>query len=308
MEITGSSIRKNHDKIERTRKSNNSSGPTHHPLSPAHSDSLPSLCSPAPFIRPAACPHRIKNHCQAGRISRSARARHGGSEQDAARMLEGKARVEDTDMPARMQAAATSAASRALDLFDVADCRAIAGHIKAASPPSPFSLSNFGCFFTHTSGTFIYFSLERLSFLLFKAAAAAAAAAAASRRHRMASSAAVAALDVRMRSGDGLKAAAQLVVASSTYPPRYPRSFPVAEATNGPHNGGLSFGFLLSTDGDRRESERRTPCVIVIATERRRADERFRNRRPFLCCASWVSLLILSKLKLQLLKSQSAVV
>jgi|UniRef100_A0A0E0G4S2 hypothetical protein len=48
-------------------------------------------------------------------------------------MLEGKARVEDTDMPARMQAAATSAASRALDLFDVADCRAIAGHIKAAS-------------------------------------------------------------------------------------------------------------------------------------------------------------------------------
>jgi hypothetical protein len=42
------------------------------------------------------------------------------------RMLEGKARVEDTDMPARMQAAATSAASHALDLFDVA------GHIKTA--------------------------------------------------------------------------------------------------------------------------------------------------------------------------------
>lgn len=63
-----------------------------------------------------------------------------GEEQGEARMLEGKARVEDTDMPARMQAAATSAASRALDLFDVADCRAIAGHIKAASPPSPFSL------------------------------------------------------------------------------------------------------------------------------------------------------------------------
>lgn len=54
-------------------------------------------------------------------------------------MLEGKARVEDTDMPARMQAAATSAASRALDLFDVADCRAIAGHIKTARPP-PLSL------------------------------------------------------------------------------------------------------------------------------------------------------------------------
>ena len=37
--------------------------------------------------------------------------------------------------------------------------------------------ASFGCFFTHTSGTFIYFSLERLSFLLFKAAAAVAVAA-----------------------------------------------------------------------------------------------------------------------------------
>ena len=98
-------------------------------------------------------------------------------------MLEGKARVEDTDMPARMQAAATSAASRALDLFDVADCRAIAGHIKAEFDKR-YGVgwqcvvgANFGCFFTHTSGTFIFFSLERLSFLLFKAAAAAAIAA-----------------------------------------------------------------------------------------------------------------------------------
>jgi dynein light chain LC8-type len=119
-------------------------------------------------------------------------------------MLEGKARVEDTDMPARMQAAATSAASRALDLFDVTDCRAIAGHIKTARPHLLLCAfcrlnlawvlilgrlqefdklygvgwqcvvgANFGCFFTHTSGTFIYFSLERLSFLLFRAAAVA---------------------------------------------------------------------------------------------------------------------------------------
>lgn len=57
------------------------------------------------------------------------------------RMLEGKARVEDTDMPARMQAAATTAASRALDLFDVADCRGIAGHIKTARPPLWLSLA-----------------------------------------------------------------------------------------------------------------------------------------------------------------------
>jgi hypothetical protein len=47
-------------------------------------------------------------------------------------MLEGKARVQDSDMPARMQEAATSSASRMLDLFDVADCHAIAGHIKTA--------------------------------------------------------------------------------------------------------------------------------------------------------------------------------
>lgn len=99
-------------------------------------------------------------------------------------MLEGRARVEDTDMPARMQDAATSAASRALDLFDVADCRAIAGHIKTEFDKR-YGVgwqcvvgANFGCFFTHSSGTFIYFSMERLSFLLFKAAVVAAAAAA----------------------------------------------------------------------------------------------------------------------------------
>ena len=45
-------------------------------------------------------------------------------------MLEGKATVEDTDMPAKMQLQATSAASRALDRFDVLDCRSIAAHIK----------------------------------------------------------------------------------------------------------------------------------------------------------------------------------
>jgi dynein light chain LC8-type len=45
-------------------------------------------------------------------------------------MLEGKAMVEDTDMPAKMQAQAMAAASRALDRFDVLDCRSIAAHIK----------------------------------------------------------------------------------------------------------------------------------------------------------------------------------
>lgn len=64
-------------------------------------------------------------------------------------MLEGKARVEDTDMPARMQAAATTAASRALDLFDVADCRGIAGHIKTARPLCLSSLALFFSFSCH---------------------------------------------------------------------------------------------------------------------------------------------------------------
>lgn len=31
--------------------------------------------------------------------------------------------------------------------------------------------SNFGCFFTHCKGTFIYFCLETLNFLIFKGAA-----------------------------------------------------------------------------------------------------------------------------------------
>ncbi|XVF34849.1 hypothetical protein REPUB_Repub18cG0093900 [Reevesia pubescens] len=30
--------------------------------------------------------------------------------------------------------------------------------------------SNFGCFFTHTKGTFVYFALGTLNFLIFKGA------------------------------------------------------------------------------------------------------------------------------------------
>nr|BAF00289.1 hypothetical protein [Arabidopsis thaliana] len=45
-------------------------------------------------------------------------------------MLEGKAMVEDSDMPVKMQMQAMAFASQALDLFDVFDCKSIAGHIK----------------------------------------------------------------------------------------------------------------------------------------------------------------------------------
>ncbi|KAK3036678.1 hypothetical protein RJ639_031546, partial [Escallonia herrerae] len=73
-------------------------------------------------------------------------------------MLEGKALVEDTDIPAKMQIQAMESASQALDLYDVLDCKSIAGHIK-----KEFDLryengwqcvvgSNFGWFFTHTVG------------------------------------------------------------------------------------------------------------------------------------------------------------
>ncbi|KAF3339810.1 dynein light chain LC6, flagellar outer arm-like protein [Carex littledalei] len=92
-------------------------------------------------------------------------------------MLEGKGMIQDTDMPLKMQHQAMSTASEALDLFDVLDCRSIAAHIK-----KEFDLiygsgwqcvvgSNFGCYFTHTQGTFIYFNLESLRFLIFKGAA-----------------------------------------------------------------------------------------------------------------------------------------
>jgi len=45
-------------------------------------------------------------------------------------MLEGKAVIEDTDMPLKMQIQAMASASEALDLYDVLDCTSIAAHIK----------------------------------------------------------------------------------------------------------------------------------------------------------------------------------
>ncbi|XP_020160419.1 uncharacterized protein [Aegilops tauschii subsp. strangulata] len=89
-------------------------------------------------------------------------------------MLEGKATVEDTDMPAKMQLQATSAASRALDCFDVVDCRSIAAHIKKEfdtihGPGWQCVVGcSFGCYFTDSKGSFIYFELELLRFLVFK--------------------------------------------------------------------------------------------------------------------------------------------
>uniref|UniRef100_A0A6N2KJ32 Dynein light chain n=1 Tax=Salix viminalis TaxID=40686 RepID=A0A6N2KJ32_SALVM len=75
-------------------------------------------------------------------------------------MLEGKARVEDTDMPMKMQIQAMTAASQALDLYDVLDCKSIAAHIKKEFDQRHGGGwqcvvgSNFGCFFTHSKGNF----------------------------------------------------------------------------------------------------------------------------------------------------------
>jgi len=48
-------------------------------------------------------------------------------------MLEGKAKVEETDMPVKMQMQAMKIASQSLDLFDVFDSISIAAHIKKVS-------------------------------------------------------------------------------------------------------------------------------------------------------------------------------
>lgn len=134
-------------------------------------------------------------------------------------MIEGKALVEDSDMPVQMQIQTMVFASQALDLYDVVDCKSVAAHIKkvqllSSSSTYPLLLlllhththtrshflyselfgvvifemdeqefdkrygngwqcvvgSNFGCFFTHTKGSFIYFTLETLNFLIFKRA------------------------------------------------------------------------------------------------------------------------------------------
>ncbi|PSS01889.1 Dynein light chain LC6, flagellar outer arm like [Actinidia chinensis var. chinensis] len=91
-------------------------------------------------------------------------------------MLEGKALVKETDMPLKMQIQAMNSASEALDLYDVSDCLSISAHIKKEFDKTYgcgwqcVVGSNFGCFFTHSQGTFIYFALETLNFLIFKGA------------------------------------------------------------------------------------------------------------------------------------------
>ncbi|MCO5556433.1 hypothetical protein L7F22_014656 [Adiantum nelumboides] len=91
-------------------------------------------------------------------------------------MLEGKAALGETDMPVAMQAHAMRVASRALDVLDVCDCQGLAAFLKKEfdkcyGPGWQCVVgTNFGSFVTHASGNFIYFGIERLSFLLFRGA------------------------------------------------------------------------------------------------------------------------------------------
>ncbi|KAJ7566417.1 hypothetical protein O6H91_02G102000 [Diphasiastrum complanatum] len=89
-------------------------------------------------------------------------------------MLEGKAVIGESDMPDKMQVHAMRCASEALDLHDVTDCVDIARYIKQEFDESYGKGwqcvvgTSFGSCVTHAGGSFIYFSLERMAFLLFK--------------------------------------------------------------------------------------------------------------------------------------------
>ncbi|OAY41379.1 uncharacterized protein LOC110621997 isoform X2 [Manihot esculenta] len=90
------------------------------------------------------------------------------------KMLEGKAVVRETDMPELMQNHVTELACQALDLHEVSDCQAIARYIKQkfdeAHGPTWHCVvgKDFGSCITHLCGSFIFFRVEMLEFLIFK--------------------------------------------------------------------------------------------------------------------------------------------
>ncbi|MCO5580872.1 hypothetical protein L7F22_034744 [Adiantum nelumboides] len=89
-------------------------------------------------------------------------------------MLEGKAIIGETDMPVMMQQHAMRCAAHALDIHDVFDCQQIAQWVKQEFDKwygggwQCVVGTNFGSFLTHSHGSFIYFSIGKLAFLLFK--------------------------------------------------------------------------------------------------------------------------------------------
>ncbi|KAK4478523.1 hypothetical protein RD792_014003 [Penstemon davidsonii] len=89
-------------------------------------------------------------------------------------MLEGKAIVRETDMPDDMQSHAMELAYQALDLHEVSDCQSIAHYMKKNFDeiygPTWHSVvgNDFGSCITHLCGSFIFFRVEMMEFLLFK--------------------------------------------------------------------------------------------------------------------------------------------
>ncbi|CAI9766249.1 unnamed protein product [Fraxinus pennsylvanica] len=89
-------------------------------------------------------------------------------------MLEGKAIVRETDMPDAMKSHAMELAYQALDLHEVADCQSIAHYIKQnfdkCYGPAWHCVvgTDFGSCITHLCGSFIFFRVEMMEFLVFK--------------------------------------------------------------------------------------------------------------------------------------------
>ncbi|KAK6231349.1 hypothetical protein QUC31_011368 [Theobroma cacao] len=90
------------------------------------------------------------------------------------RMLEGKAVVRETDMPEEMQSRVMELAYQALDLHEVSDCQSIAHYIKQkfdeAYGPAWHCVAgkDFGSCISHLCGSFIFFHVEMMEFLIFK--------------------------------------------------------------------------------------------------------------------------------------------
>ncbi|XP_059647117.1 uncharacterized protein LOC132293595 [Cornus florida] len=90
------------------------------------------------------------------------------------KMLEGKAIVRETDMPKEMQSQVMELAYQALDLHEVSDCQSIAHHIKQkldeAYGPAWHCVvgKDFGSCISHLCGSFIFFCVEMMEFLVFK--------------------------------------------------------------------------------------------------------------------------------------------
>ncbi|CAL0302676.1 unnamed protein product [Lupinus luteus] len=89
-------------------------------------------------------------------------------------MLEGKGVVRETDMAEMMQNQVMELAHQALDAHEVFDCQSIAHYIKQKLDetygPAWNSVvgKDFGSCITHLCGSFIFFRVEMIEFLIFK--------------------------------------------------------------------------------------------------------------------------------------------